>query len=172
MHLLDHFKYCPKCGSTEFNIIAVNAKKCTKCGFEHYKNPTPATAVLAFDSQDRLLCVRRAKEPGKGLLCLPGGFIELNETAEDAAVREAWEETGIKVAITGYLGSIPNQYIYNGIEQSPLDFYYSGKIVDDSHMKCQEGETSDILFIPRAEINVDDFAFRSIRVLLKRILGK
>ncbi len=172
MHPLDSFHYCPHCGSTDFNIITDNAKKCGQCGFEHYKNPSPAAAVLVFDSQDRLLCIRRAKDPCKGTLSLPGGFIELNETAKDAAIRETWEETGLKIEITGFLGNLPNVYEYRGIEQYPLDFYFSGKIIGDSAPNPIDGEAADILFIPRDEINIDEFAFPALRAILKSVLKK
>ncbi len=171
MHPLDSFRFCPQCGSSRFDIHAFNAKKCADCGFEYYKNPSPGVGVLIFDNQDRLLCIRRGKNPGKGLLGLPGGFVDLNETIEEAAIREVWEETGIKIELKDFLGNIPNTYIYSGIEQYPLDFYFSATITDDSHIKMQVDEITDILFIPRTEIKIEAFAFHSARILLKKILG-
>jgi len=67
----------------------------------HYENPLPAVAVLVLNSKDQLLLVKRSVEPAKGTWCLPGGFIEVDESIEEAAVRELEEETGIKGEIEG-----------------------------------------------------------------------
>ena len=172
MHPLDHFKFCPKCGSNRFAKDAENSKKCGSCGFEFFKNPAIGCGAVVFDDQDRLLCIRRQKDPGAGLLGLPGGFVDLGESAEKAVEREVLEETGIHIKVGEFIADIPNSYIYKGVEQYPLDFYYSGKIVDMSGMRPQIGETSEILFIPRNKVDVDSFAMHSTRELLRRMLGR
>lgn len=62
------------------------------------KHPVAAAAVLVRDD-DRLLLVRRANAPGKGLWSIPGGLIELGEKAVEAAKREVKEETGLDIEI-------------------------------------------------------------------------
>lgn len=172
MHPLNHFKYCPKCGSDRFAKNTETSKKCEVCEFEFFKNPTIGCNAVVFDEQDRLLCIRRLKDPGAGLLGLPGGFVDLGETVEQAVARETLEETGIIIEVGEFLANIPNSYIYKGVEQYPLDFYYSGKIIDMSGMRPQIGETAEILFIPRSEIDIDSFAMASCRELLRKILGR
>ncbi|MBR4927094.1 MAG: NUDIX domain-containing protein [Alphaproteobacteria bacterium] len=172
MHPLSHFKFCPKCGSERFAENLKNSKKCESCNFEFFKNPSIGCAAVVFDEQDRLLCIRRFKNPGAGLLGLPGGFVDLGETVEQAVKREVLEETGIIIKIDHLIANIPNSYIYKGIEQYPLDFYYSGKIVDMSGMRPQIGETAEILFIPRDKIDIDSFAMKSTKALLKQILER
>ena len=61
-----------------------------------YQNPVPATAVIVQDGNGSLLLVRRAGEPCPGRWCLPGGFVEADESAEVAAARELEEETGLR----------------------------------------------------------------------------
>lgn len=172
MHPLSHFKFCPKCGADRFVPNTENSKKCADCGFEFFKNPPIGCAAVIFNNQDQLLCIRRLNNPGAGLLGLPGGFVDLGETVEQAVKREVLEETGIIIEVGHLIANIPNSYIYKGVEQYPLDFYYSGKIVDMSGMRPQIGETSEILFIPRSEIDIDSFAMKSTKELLKRILGR
>lgn len=172
MHPLDTFHFCPKCGSDQFNIHSPVSKKCAVCGFEYFKNAIMGAAVVLFDDQDRLLCIRRGKNPGKGTLSVPGGFVDIGEKIEEAAVREVKEETGIDAELTGLIANIPNTYIYSNMEQYPLDFYFSGKIIDMSGMQPQVGEASEILFIPRTALNPDDFGMESTRVLLKKMLNK
>ena len=82
-HPLSQFKYCPKCGSEHFNIHNEKSKQCTNCGFVYYFNPSSATVALILNKKNELLVCRRAKDPAKGTLDLPGGFIDMNETAEE-----------------------------------------------------------------------------------------
>ena len=77
-HPLNQFKYCPKCGSAAFEIHNEKSKQCTDCGFVYYFNPSSATVALILNEKDELLVCHRAKEPAKGTLDLPGGFIDLS----------------------------------------------------------------------------------------------
>ena len=119
-----------------------------------------------------MLYIRRLKNPGAGLLGVPGGFVDLEETIEQAVARETLEETGIQIEVVELIANIPNSYVYKGVEQYPLDFYYSGKIVDISGMRPQVGETAEILFIPLDKIDIDSFAMESTRKLLRCLLEK
>ena len=111
-HPLSQFKYCPKCGSAHFEVHNEKSKQCADCGFVYYFNPSSATVALILNERDELLVCRRAKEPAKGTLDLPGGFIDMTETGEEGVAREVREETGMKVAKAEYLFSLPNIYIY------------------------------------------------------------
>ena len=102
-HPLSQFKYCPKCGSAHFEVHNEKSKQCADCGFVYYFNPSSATVALILNERDELLVCRRAKEPAKGTLDLPGGFIDMTETGEEGVAREVREETGMKVAKAEYL---------------------------------------------------------------------
>ena len=109
-HPLAQFLYCPECGSPHFEVNNEKSKKCTDCGFVYYFNPSSATVALILNEKKELLVCRRAKEPAKGTLDLPGGFIDMNETGEEGVGREVWEETGLKVEKATYQFSLPNIY--------------------------------------------------------------
>ena len=107
-HPLSQFKYCPKCGSAHFEVHNEKSKQCADCGFVYYFNPSSATVALILNERDELLVCRRAKEPAKGTLDLPGGFIDMTETGEEGVAREVREETGMKVAKAEY----PAQHLH------------------------------------------------------------
>jgi ADP-ribose pyrophosphatase YjhB (NUDIX family) len=81
---------------------------CDACGIIHYVNPKVVVgSVCVWD--DQLLICRRAIEPRRGLWTIPAGFLELGESAEEGARREAWEEARARIEIEGIIGcySVP-----------------------------------------------------------------
>jgi 8-oxo-dGTP diphosphatase len=70
-----------------------------------HKNPAPAVDFLiSKDDNSKILLVRRKNDPFKGMLSIPGGFINEGETAENAMIREAKEETSLVVEPIAILG--------------------------------------------------------------------
>ncbi len=82
---------------------------CQSCGFVHYENPRVVVSAVATWEGRVLLC-KRAIEPRIGFWTVPGGFMEVNETAEAGAVRETLEETGAQIEIEDLLAvySLPH----------------------------------------------------------------
>ena len=64
---------------------------CENCGFEYFVNPSAATVAFILNSKGELLVERRKREPAKGTLDLPGGFADMDETAEQGVAREVLE---------------------------------------------------------------------------------
>lgn len=100
------------------------SKHCSNCGFTYYQNPSSSTAAFILNSKEELLVVRRGKEPAKGTLDLPGGFVDNEETAEQGMIREIKEETGLDISKVEYLFSIPNIYRYSGMDIHTLDMFF------------------------------------------------
>jgi 8-oxo-dGTP diphosphatase len=72
------------------------------------KTPLLAVDCVVFDKTGRLLLIRRANPPFKGRYALPGGFVEIGETVEQAALRELREETGVEGSILRLIGVYSN----------------------------------------------------------------
>jgi len=75
---------------------------CPDCGFIAYENPKIVVGSVVTHDGRYLLC-RRAINPRKGFWTIPAGFMELNETVEDGARREAFEEAEARIAIDALL---------------------------------------------------------------------
>ncbi|MCB0235671.1 MAG: NUDIX hydrolase [Anaerolineae bacterium] len=99
---------------------------CPACGYVAYENAKPCAGVLP--TQDgQVLLARRAVEPYFGRWDIIGGFMEHDETPEEAALREANEETGLTLALDGLLGVYHDVYGSSGY--STLNVYYIARIV-------------------------------------------
>lgn len=81
---------------------------CGHCGFVDYKNPKIVVGSIA-SHEGRILLCRRAIEPRRGYWTLPAGYLELGESAEDGARREAWEEARARLVLDATLAvySVP-----------------------------------------------------------------
>lgn len=161
-HLLSQFKYCPKCGSPRFGIHNEKSKQCADCGFVYYFNPSSATVAFIVNSRDELLVCRRAKDPAKGTLDLPGGFVDLYETGEEGVAREVREETGLHVVRTHYLFSLPNLYVYSGFTVHTLDMFFRCEVEDTLHYTAMD-DAADLFFVPLKDIRPEEFGLGSIR---------
>lgn len=97
--------YCPRCASAmEKRYIEGRSRDvCPACGFIHYRNPVPAVGVVVHLDEGVVL-VRRKFDPCAGYWGLPAGYMEMGETAEEAALRECLEETGLQIQIDYLLG--------------------------------------------------------------------
>jgi 8-oxo-dGTP diphosphatase len=100
-------KFCPYCASPLViaSIEGRERRHCEGCGTTVYENPVPASCVILIDRCDRVLLTKRNVEPRAGYWCLPGGFIELGESPEQAALRELREETCLLGKIEMLLGA-------------------------------------------------------------------
>lgn len=170
-HPLALFHFCPKCGSARFEEHNFKSKKCADCGFTYYFNPSSATVAFIVNEHGELLVCRRGKEPAKGSLDLPGGFIDMDETGEEGVAREVKEETGMDVLHTEYLFSLPNLYLYSGFTVHTLDMFFRCTVKDVHHFHGMD-DVADAFFMPLGQIRVEEFGLRSVREGLKRFLGK
>ena len=169
-HPLEVFRFCPKCGSQDFEIHNALSRHCTQCGFTFYQNPRASTAAFILNSKGELLVATRGKEPAKGTLDLPGGFVDMGETVEEGMIREIKEETGLDVTNIEYLFSSPNVYVYSGMGVHTLDMDYLARVHGSVPAIKAADDAAEALWIPIAQVNPAEFGLTSIRNAVIRFL--
>jgi 8-oxo-dGTP diphosphatase len=97
--------YCPICGAelTQREEGGRTRPSCDECGYVHYHNPVPGVGLL-IEVDDGIVLIQRKNPPHQGEWTLPSGFVEADESAEESAIREAEEETGLMVEIIELMG--------------------------------------------------------------------
>ena len=135
---------------------------CTDCDFRLYFNPAVAVAVFIQDDDGRILLIRRAKDPGAGLLAPPGGFIDIGETAEAAVYREIREEIGLRLDAVRFLCSRPNEYLFGGVTYPVLDLFFTARAIGTAGMADPE-EVRAVEWHEPFRIRTGDLAFPSMR---------
>ena len=97
--------YCLNCGAPLVARVIEGREHeaCANDDFVLWRDPKVAAAVVV-ETEGGIVLGRRAIEPGYGLWCLPGGFVNDDEEPEDAARRECREEIGARVEITAQIG--------------------------------------------------------------------
>jgi ADP-ribose pyrophosphatase YjhB (NUDIX family) len=161
------FRYCPRCGQGPSAPPVAPVFTCAACGFLLHFNPAVSAGVIAEDREGRVLLVRRAKEPARGRLGVPGGFVDFGEAAEDSARREAREETGVQVLGLAFLGSWPNLYAWRGVVYPVVDLYFTGRVGDGAAASARH-EVEEIAWLRVDEIDPDALAFPTTREALAR----
>lgn len=101
-------RYCSRC-ATELTLGQLPGEDrqrlaCSNCGFIAYLNPRLVVSALPVTEAGEVILLRRAIEPGYGRWAQPGGFLEIDETAQEGAIRETLEETGLIVEPTRMIG--------------------------------------------------------------------
>ena len=141
---MGYLEFCSNCGEkNKFGIKDGNKRfYCPHCHTIHYENPKP-TATLICPKNNSILLVKRAREPGKDLWGLPGGFIERGETPEEGATRELFEETNLKGKVKQILGTCSH---FNTIFGDILLVGIEILIFDWSQIKAGDDATEAILF--------------------------
>jgi ADP-ribose pyrophosphatase YjhB (NUDIX family) len=157
------YQFCPRCGA---GLAARSLKAgepdrlvCGGCEFVFYLDPKVAAGVIV-PYQGKIVLLQRGIEPRLGSWVFPGGFVDRGEHPERAAVREAWEEAGIEVALRGLLG------VYHEPPGSPVVLIvYRGEWLSGTPQACDE--SLDVGFYDPAEIPWPDLGFPTTAAALR-----
>jgi ADP-ribose pyrophosphatase YjhB (NUDIX family) len=154
---------CPNCSHWDAEPGREPVLHCSNCGWFWYPNPRPTAAVVIERERPggelEFLLLRRAVDPAHGLWDLPAGFLEPRETPDEGAMREAREEAGFDVALTGLIGAYANP------ESNTVVFTYTARPVDPDATPDPDHESSAWRWIGIGEIDdvLPTVAFAPIR---------
>ena len=122
-----HLNVCSNCGATlHFGEIPGEDRhrlSCPACGHIVYVNPRLVVTTLPITDAGEIILLRRGIEPGLGSWAQPGGFLEVDETVNQAAIRETWEETGLLVEPGEIVG------LYTRLEAAVVTIAFEARIV-------------------------------------------
>jgi ADP-ribose pyrophosphatase YjhB (NUDIX family) len=154
-------RFCPLCGAVlAWESVPPDQREhpvCRGCRFIFYLNPKVVACTIP-ERDGAILLTRRTINPSRGLWTFPGGYVDYGETVTDAAMRETWEETGLKVDLTGLVGV----YTYPG---APVIIVYGATVLSGELTPCSENDLLE--WRTPAEIPWDALAFSSTREALR-----
>jgi len=160
--------YCTNCGgSLHFGEVAGEHRHrlvCDDCGHIAYVNPRLVVTTFPVTETGELVLIRRGIEPGVGLWAQPGGFLEVDETVHEAAIRETLEETGLVVDPGEIIG------LYTRLEAAVVTIAFEARIVGGTAAPTTEA-TEITSFAPDA-IPWPELAFKTTAWALRDWLGR
>jgi len=149
--------FCSRCGSPlQFGWVPGEERErlaCTDCGHIAYVNPRLVVTTLPVTEAGEIILIRRGIEPGRGRWAQPGGFLEVDETVNQAAIRETWEETGLLVEPGEIVG------LYTRLEAMVVTLVFEARIVGGTAAPTPEA-TEIAAFAPES-IPWPEVAFRT-----------
>lgn len=126
-----------------------------------YKNPSLTVDIFIFDEDENFILIKRGNEPYKNYWALPGGFVDYGECVEDAAIREALEETSIKVNLKELVG------VYSDPSRDPrrhtvsIAYTAKGNMAD---MKADD-DACDIAIFSKGDLEKMNLAFDHEKII-------
>ena len=160
------YKFCPKCrGNLDSKLLKVSEPErlvCNDCSFIFYLDPKVAACTIS-KIEGRIPLLKRAIEPSYGKWVFPGGYVDLGERVEDAAIRETKEEVNLDVKLCELVGV----YSYN---KSPVIIVYSADIVG-GELKARD-ECLEVRTFALDEIPWNALAFASTKDALRDYVRK
>lgn len=155
----ENIRFCSLCGGElEARVVMPDRKRhkvCSKCGFVVFLGPKLVAGCLVVDA-GRVLLLRRGIVPQRGRWTFPGGYVDLSETPEQAAVRETREEVGMKVRVGGVFGV----YTDPDNPQASVVVYLAEP---GEEQPATSLEATEVRYFAPDEIPWDEVAFRTTR---------
>ncbi|HVF54077.1 MAG TPA: NUDIX domain-containing protein [Actinomycetota bacterium] len=161
------FKHCPTCGSKLGEPTGEGGARCDECDRLWHWNPAPTVGCVIVQD-DRALLTVRAREPEKGKVDIPGGFLEPGEDPIAGLKRELREELGVDVeaTVSDCLTMTPHEYGERGDFVLALGF--RARLVAGDPQPSDDVEA--IRWIGRGELEDVDFAWEHDRELVRMVL--
>ena len=155
--VLRSLNYCSNCGTQLVASLPPGEDRqrlaCPGCGFIAYVNPRLVVTVIPVTDAGEAVLLRRGIEPGYGSWAQPGGFLEVDETVTEAAIRETLEETGLLVQPGELIG------LYSRLEAAVVTLVFEARIVGGVAQVTPEA--LEVRAFTPDSIPWDDLAFKS-----------
>ena len=164
----ESLKFCSNCGAAlQFGAIDGEDRhrlSCPACGHIAYVNPRLVVTVFPITDDGEIVLLRRGIEPGRGQWAQPGGFLEVDETVNQAAIRETLEETGLLVEPGEMIG------LYTRLEAAVVTLAFEARIVGGT--AAPTPEALEIRTFAPEDIPWDGLAFRTTMWALRDWLDR
>jgi 8-oxo-dGTP pyrophosphatase MutT (NUDIX family) len=176
------FTFCPACASKNIQFAENKVFRCPDCGFVYYHNTAAATGCIisipenttGVGANERIMFLVRGKDPAKGKLDLPGGFVDPGEGVLEGLYRELREEIGWTptlpegvplTAVFTLFASFSNVYPYKNIDYNTCDsyFYLRAPGLREQDLILEQTEITAVRFLRPEDIDYNEIAFNSTR---------
>ncbi|HZY56439.1 MAG TPA: NUDIX domain-containing protein [Rubrobacteraceae bacterium] len=161
------YRFCPADGTSLEAPKRSGGARCPLCGRSWYRNSTPAVGT-AIVRDGRALITVRAREPEKGRLDLPGGFLEVGEHPVTGLVREVKEELGVEIEVAGNPILLAT-YTYGADGEYGLAIGFEARIVAGEPQPADD--VAEVRWVSAEELDDLDFAWSHDRELVRAALA-
>jgi 8-oxo-dGTP diphosphatase len=158
---LEEARHCPRCGAAA-EVRFPRSIHCPACGYAAFFNPKPVACAIARDGAGRVILHRRAYDPGAGRWSMPGGFVDLGESVEDAVRREVREELEIDIELEGLVG------VYSRADDRIVLIVYAARALGEPR---RTEEATEVRAFAPGDVPWDDLAFWSDELALRDALS-
>jgi ADP-ribose pyrophosphatase YjhB (NUDIX family) len=154
-------RFCPRCAQPA-EVQYPRRIVCSHCGYAAYYNPKPVAGAIPIDDRGQVILLRRGFDPGLGRWTFPGGFVDLGESVEEAAVRETDEELKIAIELGPLVG------VYSRPEDRVVLIVFRARSLGSPQTTA---EATEVRAFAVSEIPWADLAFWSTERALRDAVG-
>jgi ADP-ribose pyrophosphatase YjhB (NUDIX family) len=158
---LEDVRFCPRCAQAA-QVSFPRELRCDACGYHALWSPEPVAAAIPRDGEGRIWLLRRTQHEGAGRWTFPGGYVELGESVEAAAVRETREELEMDIELGALVG------VYSRADTRVVLVVYAARALGIGR---ETAEASEVRAFTESELPWDELAFWSTERALRDLLG-
>lgn len=162
---MHYYQYSPHCGAKSFAFHGAEHFSCSSCGHELFLNSAAAVVAIIYNSKGEIMLARRARDPWKGTLDLPGGFVDPGESFEMAMSREIKEELNRNLLSMKYMTSTFNTYPYSGRNVYTTDAVFECQLDSIDNISPSD-DVAEILWMNPKDVDTSAIPSDSMRRII------